>query len=60
MVGHSRKSFIKETIGTVDNHQLDLATSIVSTKLVENGANILRVHNVNQHKTLLDVLNSLG
>ena len=60
LVGHSRKSFIKETIGTVDNHQLDFATSIVSTKLVENGANILRVHNVNQHKTLLDVLNSLG
>ncbi len=58
LVGHSRKNFLKETINSDDIENLDAATVNVSQKLIENGVNILRIHNVKVHKILLNVIRS--
>lgn len=55
LVGHSRKTFLKETINTDENAQLDRATAIVSQKLADKNVNIIRVHNVKEHKMLLEL-----
>lgn len=60
LAGHSRKNFLKETIDSNDNNELDKATLIVSQKLIDNSANIIRVHNVKEHKILVDLLQSLS
>ena len=60
LVGHSRKNFLKETIGSDNNEELDTATLTVSQKAIENSANIIRVHNVKPHRILLDVLQSFS
>lgn len=46
LVGHSRKTFLQETINSHDNGQLDEATAILTAKLIEKKVNIIRVHNV--------------
>lgn len=53
LVGHSRKNFIKETIDTKHSEKLDIATAILSQKLVEKKVDIIRVHNVENHKFLV-------
>ena len=45
LVGHSRKSFMK-SFAPVDNEARDLATAGASLKLIAQGVDILRVHNV--------------
>ena len=60
LVGHSRKNFLKETIGSDNKEELDTATLTVSQKAIENSANIIRVHNVKPHRILLDVLQSFS
>lgn len=55
LVGHSRKTFLKETINTAENTQLDRATVIVSQKLADKKVDIIRVHNVKEHKMLLQL-----
>lgn len=46
LVGHSRKTFLQETINSHDNDQLDEGTAILTAKLIEKKVNIIRVHNV--------------
>jgi len=48
LVGHSRKSFLNQTIGE-DIGDKDRATVDLSLKLSEQGVDILRVHNVPMH-----------
>lgn len=52
LVGHSRKTFLKETLQSEDNEELDEATAIVSCKLMDAKVNIIRVHNVKKHKMI--------
>src|SRR5574344_316435 len=59
LVGHSRKSFIKETIMSEDISELDTATSMISEILMKKGINILRVHNVKIHNDLKKITKSL-
>jgi len=58
LIGHSRKRLLQEFCGVSDNLLLDSATMALSTKIIDNGANILRVHNVKLHKILLNMLAS--
>ena len=44
LVGHSRKSFLKEI-----NSDIETATQVLSLYLLSTGANILRVHNVREN-----------
>ncbi len=46
LIGHSRKTFLQETINSHDNGQLDEGTAILTAKLIEKKVNIIRVHNV--------------
>lgn len=59
LVGHSRKSFLQETVGSNNNELLDFATAVVSSRLIDNGANIIRVHNIEKHIDLLKITNLL-
>ena len=59
LVGHSRKNFLKETILSDIREDLDAATMVVSQKLIENKVNIIRVHNVKEHRMLLNICESL-
>ena len=59
LVGHSRKNFLKETILSDIREDLDAATMVVSQKLIENKVNIIRVHNVKEHRMLLNICQSL-
>ena len=59
LVGHSRKNFLKETILSDNREELDAATMVVSQKLIENKVNIIRVHNVREHRMLLNICESL-
>ena len=59
LVGHSRKNFLKETILSDIREDLDAATMAVSQKLIENKVNIIRVHNVKEHRMLLNICQSL-
>ncbi len=57
LVGHSRKSFLQQSldIKDKDNDVLDSATNAVSSYLMNQGVDILRVHNVKALKLLVDV-----
>lgn len=55
LLGHSRKNFIKETIGNADIAELDIATAILTQKLIDKKVNILRVHNVQLNKTAVNL-----
>lgn len=49
LIGHSRKRFLKTKLSTSDKnnlYKLDNITSQISMKLVKNGIDYLRVHNV--------------
>lgn len=46
LIGHSRKSFIGNTLSIKDPLQRDEATAVISAYCVQNGASILRVHDV--------------
>lgn len=46
LVGHSRKSFIKETLCSDNTDILDTATAILTEKLIAQKVNIIRVHNI--------------
>jgi dihydropteroate synthase len=59
MVGHSRKRFLQSIINTQNNDSLDDATLIVSHQLINEGVNILRIHNVKNHKTMKNITNIL-
>lgn len=54
MIGHSRKSFIGELLGqTVD--QRKIGTLAVSAGLIQEGVDMLRVHDVREHVELKQV-----
>lgn len=55
LVGHSRKSFLSKTFDLTPA-ELDEATLAVSAKLMIEGVNILRVHDVRAHRLMADVL----
>ena len=59
LAGHSRKSFLSKTFNYKED-ELDEATLAISCKLALDGVNILRVHNVEKHKIILDVLGKLS
>lgn len=46
LVGHSRKKFLQKTFDTANNETLDIATNAVSSFLINEKVNILRVHDV--------------
>lgn len=52
LVGHSRKTFLREQLCSEDNETLDKATAVVSEYLVQKGVNIIRVHDVKGHKAV--------
>lgn len=60
LIGHSRKNFIKETINCNDNEELDKATAILTGKLIDKKANIIRVHNVKLNKTAVNMYESFS
>lgn len=55
LVGHSRKNFLKKSIGADDIETLDKATNVLSTHLINSGVNILRVHNVRDLKMQMNI-----
>lgn len=55
LIGHSRKNFIKETIGNDNIAELDIATAILTQKLIDKKVDILRVHNVELNKTAVNL-----
>lgn len=57
LVGHSRKKFVKDIMQTEDNDELDIATAFLSQKLLNNNANIIRVHNVKLNKIMQRIEN---
>lgn len=57
LIGHSRKSFIKERINTENIEDLDIATAAITAKLIEKKVNILRVHNIKTNKIVLRLNN---
>lgn len=57
LIGHSRKNVVQNILNTSDNDILDIATSFLSAELINNGVNILRVHNVKLHSQLLKIHN---
>lgn len=59
LVGHSRKSFIKETINSIDREELDEATAQISNNLMTKGVNIIRVHNIQKHINLKKIMKLL-
>lgn len=59
LVGHSRKNFIKQTLNTQKNEELDTGTLILSQILQKEGVNILRVHNTKIHSYLNKLNESL-
>ena len=56
MLGLSRKSMLN--MPDADNETKDIFSAALAAIALENGVDILRVHNVKLHKTLLEVLNS--
>lgn len=58
LVGHSRKNFLKETVDTGDIETLDTATVIVSEYLINEKVDILRVHDIKQHRILRKIRES--
>lgn len=57
LIGHSRKSFIRNTVSNSDIDILDECTLILSQNLLEKGVDILRVHNVEKHQRLIEFKN---
>lgn len=57
MIGHSRKTFLKERIKPNNIKELDEATLVISTELVNKKINILRVHNIKLNKLLFSIKN---
>ena len=53
LVGHSRKSFLKE-ITDAPPKERDIHTIAISQQLEKKGIDIIRVHNVNAHHDFLD------
>ncbi len=56
MLGLSRKSMLN--MPDADNETKDIFSAALAAIALENGVDILRVHNVKLHKKLLEVLNS--
>jgi 2-amino-4-hydroxy-6-hydroxymethyldihydropteridine diphosphokinase/dihydropteroate synthase len=48
MVGHSRKSFLADVCGN-DMNKRDIETVNISNKLIANGVDIVRIHNMKKH-----------
>jgi len=59
LVGISRKSMIYKPLATDAHHALN-GTTILNTLAVERGANILRVHDVNEASEVIKLYNLLG
>lgn len=55
LVGHSRKSFLSKSFDLAQD-ELDFATQIVTSYLVQNSVNIIRTHEVKKQKLLIDIL----
>jgi dihydropteroate synthase len=58
LVGASRKSMIDKIVPTPTEERL-AGTLVIHIKAVENGASIVRCHDVKEHKQALDVLDAL-
>ncbi len=59
LLGASRKSMIDKIISSTTDERLP-GTLAIHLKAVENGANIVRCHDVNEHKQAFAVLNALN
>ncbi len=59
LVGHSRKSYLSKTFD-YSITELDNATLALSIKMALDGVNILRVHDVKQHKLAFDVISKIN
>ncbi len=59
MVGLSRKRFIGAMTNTSEIAERDLETSVANFHVLANGANIIRVHNVEAAKKTVDVYNRI-
>lgn len=56
LLGLSRKSLLN--MKEADNYTKDIFTAALNTIAVENGVDIIRVHNVKMHRQLLNLLNN--
>ena len=59
LIGPSRKSFIGMITGRAEDQRLAGTLATIQT-LVQNGVNILRVHDVRETRDTLKVMNALG
>jgi dihydropteroate synthase len=59
LVGHSRKRFLSE-ISTVDLEHRDSPTLIVSAFLAAKGVHILRVHDVQSTRTMVNLIQTIN
>ena len=64
LIGCSKKSFIRKSIGTEDDIDVNLpevafGTEAINAYCILNGVNIIRVHNVKPAKIALKVLNEI-
>jgi len=59
MVGVSRKRFLKSLLNSGEIEELDNITMLASFYLIEQGVDIIRVHNVKKTKLALEFFNSL-
>ncbi|MEA1994293.1 MAG: dihydropteroate synthase [Euryarchaeota archaeon] len=55
LIGTSRKSFIGNTLGIEDSKERLYGTIASNIAAAENGADIIRVHDVEEHKEALDL-----
>ena len=58
LVGVSRKSIIYKTLGVSPEEALN-GTTVLHTLAIQNGANILRVHDVKEAKEVITLMNAL-
>ncbi len=58
LCGHSRKKFLHKSFDLTPN-ELDIATLAVSSALICEGVNILRVHDVASHKLVANVMQKI-
>lgn len=58
LVGVSRKSSIYKTLGVSPEEALN-GTTVLHTLAIQNGANILRVHDVKEAKEVITIMNAL-
>lgn len=59
LIGTSRKSFLREVSHHTDPKKRDFASVITSFLAIQNGADIIRIHDVSSFKETMNILNTV-